>query len=303
MVISAGNGNNAVSAKDNTVRLLIPPQQDHYAEQRVKLAQVLQTTLDLNTLLELFFKQLQETVSLDGLSYGKDQGALSIAVGSECSQKVNYRLNIGQLEMGEITFSRRTRFIETEMAAIESMITTLIFPLRNALQYREAVISSLQDPLTGIGNRNALINTLEREIQLSKRHQHPLSMLIIDVDHFKCVNDTYGHATGDEVLKTLAATIQSAARQYDLVFRYGGEEFVVLLNKTSNTGASVIAERIRQEIENLSIDTGTEVIQVSVSIGVSSLHQDEDSNELFRRADAALYQAKNKGRNRIVCID
>lgn len=300
MAISVSTGNNAVKSKDNPVRLRFPIKQDDYTELRVRLTQALQTSLDLNIVLELFFEHIQELVPLQGMLYrhaGKDCQAL---IGRDYQQKVNYRLTTAHDDLGELTFSRTKRFREQDMMALESVLSALVCPLRNALLYRDAVQTSLRDSLTGAGNRVALDNALEREIQLAERHKQPLSMLVMDIDFFKRINDEYGHASGDDVLKEVARSIQAVTRLTDLTFRYGGEEFVVLLNKTDPEGAAVIAERIRQFVERVRVETHRELIKSTISIGVATLQASENGQELFKRADAALYQAKNTGRNRVI---
>ena len=146
----------------------------------------------------------------------------------------------------------------------------------------------------------ALDSTLKREINLSKRHQQPLSLLAIDIDWFKNINDTYGHLAGDEILQNLVGTIAKPSRSTDHTFRYGGEEFVVLLHNTSPEGASVIAERIREAVENQTVLISGEAIKVTVSIGVATLKIQDSAKSFFDCADQALYKAKRNGRNQVV---
>jgi diguanylate cyclase (GGDEF)-like protein len=169
--------------------------------------------------------------------------------------------------------------------------------------YRAAIESALNDPLTGTGNRLALENTLEREVNLSLRHKTPLSLVVVDIDNFKSVNDNHGHAIGDEVLKRVAKQINHCYRDTDAAYRayrYGGEEFVIILNKTDNEGAVLVGERIRESVEALEIAIENLQIKITVSIGAASLLTDDTMSRLFQRADKALYKAKHQGRNRTV---
>jgi len=300
MAISVSTGNNAIKNKDNPVRLRFPIKQDDYADLRVRLAQALQTSLDLNIVLELFFENIQELVPLQGMLYRHAAKDFQTLIGRDYQQRVNYRLTTAHDDLGELTFMRSKRFREQDMMALESILSALVCPLRNALLYRDAVQTSLRDSLTGAGNRVALDNALEREIQLAERHKQPLSMLVMDIDFFKRTNDKYGHSSGDDVLKEVARSIQAVTRLTDLTFRYGGEEFVVLLNKTDPEGAAVIAERIRQFVERVRVETHRELIKSTISIGVSTLRANETGADLFKRADAALYRAKHNGRNQVV---
>ncbi|MGE5657702.1 MAG: diguanylate cyclase [Actinomycetota bacterium] len=156
------------------------------------------------------------------------------------------------------------------------------------------------DPLTGVWNRRHLFALAEREITRVHRYNRPLSLLIIDIDHFKIINDTYGHAGGDEVLAILAKTVLNCLRKADFFGRFGGEEFVAFLPETTLKTAVAAAERIRENLANIVISVDEQQIRITVSIGVAS-YQKEDLtiDALLQRADKALYQAKNQGRNQV----
>lgn len=158
------------------------------------------------------------------------------------------------------------------------------------------------DPLTHLLNRRALTIRLVAELERVRRYNSPLTMLMIDLDHFKLVNDTFGHLVGDEVLRGIAMILQRSVRSVDMVARYGGEEFVIVLPETGETGAVAFAERIRQRVEQHSFDAQrAAMVKVSVSIGVSFFPAPhvESAEDLFARADAALYRAKDQGRNQV----
>ncbi|HEY0892218.1 MAG TPA: GGDEF domain-containing protein, partial [Cellvibrio sp.] len=207
--------------------------------------------------------------------------------------------------LGEIIFSRSKRFAEAELITLEFLLSSLIYPLRNAIRYQTAMRLALLDPLTLLGNRAALDTALRRELQMAERHQHELSLLMVDVDFFKKINDEYGHHRGDLVLCEIAKGIQSACRGSDITFRYGGEEFVVVLGKTDAERAKIIAERIRQQIAESHIKYNGKTIGTTVSIGIATRHSNEKEhiNDLFERADKALYIAKNSGRNCVISSD
>ncbi len=134
------------------------------------------------------------------------------------------------------------------------MISALIYPLRNALLYKQAVEKAYNDPLTGLNNRAAFDKSIEQEVDLATRHGHSLSLMMLDLDRFKQINDNYGHIVGDAVLKSFADCIMECMRSSDIVFRYGGEEFVILLRNTELAGAILLAERMRKNIENMKFD-------------------------------------------------
>ena len=155
---------------------------------------------------------------------------------------------------------------------------------------------SVTDNLTQTYNRTKYREVIKREIERTKRTSSPLSVAMFDIDHFKAVNDTYGHAAGDYVLKTLSQIAKGNIREIDYLIRWGGEEFVVIALDTDLRGAEVVAEKIRKTIENYNFD---KVGRLTVSFGVTQFKQDDTEDSFMKRADDALYQAKEKGRNRV----
>lgn len=278
-------------------------EQDLY---RFELLSALQSTLDIDGQLNILFDRIQSYVKVDGLSYQHNQHGIKLSLGDEPKHHCHYRLTAdserqaNSEDLGEMQFSRGTRFGEEELNRIETVISYLLYPIRNALKYHVAVQTSLRDPLTGTGNRIALDNALHRECQLAERYDQSVSMIVVDIDHFKKINDNHGHSIGDEVLKEVANTIKRETRDTDMTFRYGGEEFVVVLSKTDLLGAGIIAERLRQSVEELTVATKAGDINVTVSLGTSKLQAQENIKSLFDRADQALYLAKENGRNCVI---
>lgn len=172
---------------------------------------------------------------------------------------------------------------------------------RELIQSREALrFDATHDALTGVWSRGAILHLLEAEIQRGARVQASLGVLMIDLDHFKNVNDTYGHLAGDEVLKEAACRIGRAVRSYDFVGRYGGEEFLAILTNCTLDDLRVVAERIRTAVADFPIAANNEVLKATVSIGAivtSTQYRDQD---FLAAADSALYAAKRSGRNRVV---
>ncbi|WP_462325709.1 sensor domain-containing diguanylate cyclase [Desulfoplanes sp.] len=160
------------------------------------------------------------------------------------------------------------------------------------------------DGLTGLFNRRYFVDCVEKEIERSRRYERSLSMILFDIDHFKRINDTYGHEKGDQVLRNLARCVRRACREQDVLGRVGGEEFAVLLPETGREQAVAMAERLRQSVECERVTVGEgEVIHFSISVGVTSKNRENqgmDFQTLFTRADALMYRAKESGRNRVV---
>ena len=156
------------------------------------------------------------------------------------------------------------------------------------------------DPLTGLYNRQAILGKLHELINHAKRYKEDFSLSMLDIDHFKKVNDRYGHLTGDEVLEKIASLIYRNMRDTDIVGRYGGEEFIIILPQADSSAAMVVAERIRNIIQNAEMkDSAGNVFAITVSLGLSIWEQGEDAYSLISRADEALYNAKENGRNRV----
>jgi diguanylate cyclase (GGDEF)-like protein len=184
--------------------------------------------------------------------------------------------------------------------------TLLRFSLRDTAEViavQRIYEATVRDALTGLYNRQFLDERLAAEFAYARRHQAALSVLFVDADHFKRVNDTFGHAAGDEVLRSLGGFLRRAMRAEDIVARYGGEEFVIVLRTVSREGVLIAADRIRAGIESLYIENDGESLSITVSVGVATVSatRDYDSPEaLIAAADAALYKAKQLGRNRVV---
>jgi len=163
---------------------------------------------------------------------------------------------------------------------------------------------SITDALTGLRNRRYFDQRISEEVALSTRYKLPLTLMLIDVDHFKKVNDTYGHTVGDKVLQTLSKIIQNVVRDSDIVARYGGEEIVIITPNTTKEEAAILAERLREKVEQTkvaTIATTQEVVQVTISIGLCSLSPIiTDKEALLEESDQSLYLAKKHGRNRVV---
>ena len=200
---------------------------------------------------------------------------------------------------------------ETEMKMQELEQRMLSMQRENLeLIVRNRVLNevSSRDTLTGLFNRGYVIEKLDSEINRSVRHGSPMAVLMIDLDHFKNINDTYGHNVGDQVLQWVGKTLRESCRVYDVPGRYGGEEFCVVLPETLVGNTTVVAERIRTRLENSELNVGNEqAVRVTASFGIAGLDSAPGDAlspaTLIDRADRALYSAKNRGRNRVEMWD
>lgn len=275
------------------------PLPDQELVTRARLAQALQMSLEPLEVISLFFHQIQPLIHMSGVLFKSADNKDDARIGRESLHHCDYRLTTDEGYLGDVIFSRTKRFTESELMRIEQLLSLLVYPLRNAVRYQNAMRMALLDPLTRVGNRAAMDNHVKRELQLANRQQQPLSLLMIDVDHFKKINDEHGHPCGDLMLCEIANAIQTICRSTDTVFRYGGEEFVVLLGNTHAEGAEIIAERIRQQIAANHITYKNITIRTTVSIGIATHNSTQPGavETLFERADKALYRAKQSGRN------
>ena len=266
----------------------------------LEVSHLLHSSLEAEEILHKFTTEVSRDISIDGLIFVNSDEQLEVHIGNLKRHSLEYTITLHDSRLGQLKMSRVKPFSDTEITALEDFTTALIYPLHNAFRYARAIRLSFQDPLTGISNRAALQNDLEREVALASRSSSPLSLLLLDIDHFKQINDQHGHQSGDQALKAVASSITNSIRGSDMLYRYGGDEFLVLLACTPAEGAERVAEGIRSNIETLLIDSDKNHFNISASIGVSTLCEGDNTESLVRRADEALYQAKHDGRNLVV---
>jgi diguanylate cyclase (GGDEF)-like protein len=212
---------------------------------------------------------------------------------------------LGSLNLGSYRSDRFIRSMATDF--IEHLASVMSVCLENTLIIETIRRTSLIDPLTGVNNRRFLEQRIEEELARCMRTRLPLSCLFLDIDFFKRINDNFGHQAGDHVLALVAASIKKQLRNNDVLSRFGGEEFVVLLAESDEKNAGEIAERIRSNIAALVIEFNGQAMPVTISIGTATFEPCQAStspvlvkaNALIQSADAALYEAKREGRNRV----
>ncbi len=272
-----------------------------HASRHLELLARLAVHLDPESLLTTLFDFLSDKLAVEGVGYRHKTSHLNIVHGQRRRHRISYALvPSGAEHLGELQLNRQSPFSTQEQAELEALLPLFMLALRNALLHQAAVQSALTDALTNTGNRLSLNTAGKHEIQVAARHGMPMSLLLVDIDNFKPVNDTYGHAYGDEVLRLLAAALCQAVRRADEVYRYGGEEFVVLLANTDQTGALAMAERIRVLVAANPAIRAQHPTGITVSIGSATLRENDTLDTLCNRADMAMYQAKRSGRNRVI---
>ena len=259
----------------------------------------LQTTLEFKQLIALFSEKIEELIPHSGYIYTNEEFNLEIAIGDKTHHSCSYTLTLEDKQLGNLKLMRRNRFTHEELKLLETLLCYLVYPLNNASLLKQAINQAHTDPLTQTNNRTAFDSTVSREISLALRNDNSLSAIFLDIDHFKSINDDFGHACGDMVLSVTAKLIKQCARNSDLVFRYGGEEFVLLLSNTDLQGAQLLAERIRKKLEHHTLSFDMETVKITASLGIASLRATDTLESFIQRADDAMYQAKAHGRNQV----
>ena len=254
----------------------------------------------MHDLVQLFQDELKKVVPYDSFHYQHRGVLCDINTAKRSHHNCTYRLEMNAVWLGELTLTRGKKFSDKDTKLVEDFLCKLVYPLRDCLLYHQAQRAALQDKLTGLNNRAALDNSLTREVDLAQRQHTSLPLVVLDIDHFKTVNDSYGHSVGDLALRTLPDSIIDTLRRSDIAFRYGGEEFTLVLSNTDKASAHLVAERIRVAASQLSCNDGARNFGFTLSLGVSELEQGEHITTFFDRADQALFQAKKLGRNNTV---
>ena len=251
-----------------------------------------------------FFKKMEEFKSLKDTKFEVVRILLGKELDykfSDLKSKIIIPLIFDKKLIGGICFYTRQNMDYASFRYFDIMISELLAIFKMKYQYTEKEFMSVLDGLTGLYNRRQFEIGLEQEYNRTKRHPSDFSLAILDIDFFKKVNDTYGHQYGDYVLKTVASLMKQAFRKTDLLYRYGGEELIMIMPETNIEGAIIPVQRLRRMIEEYDFDYNGVKAKVTASIGLTMNYSEFNSPaELLKSADEALYKAKESGRNRVV---
>ena len=251
-----------------------------------------------------FFKKMEEFKSLKDTKFEVVRILLGKELDykfSDLKSKIIIPLIFDKKLIGGICFYTRQNMDYASFRYFDIMISELLAIFKMKYQYTEKEFMSVLDGLTGLYNRRQFEIGLEQEYNRTKRHPSDFSLAILDIDFFKKVNDTYGHQYGDYVLKTVASLMKQAFRKTDLLYRYGGEELIMIMPETNIEGAIIPVQRLRRMIEEYDFDYNGVKTKVTASIGLTMNYPEFNSPaELLKSADEALYKAKESGRNRVV---
>jgi len=266
----------------------------------LQLSDLLSRHLEVGQVVEAFMSEIAEDIDYCGYRFDCSDIETAIEKGVTRGFNANYRLKIQNRMLGELTVFKRGNFSSRQLCVLEDLLCSLIYPIKNAMMYQIALKSAYRDPITGLNNRTSMEKYLPREIDLAKRHKQSMAILVMDLDGFKQINDSFGHDVGDQVLREVGQVVSQVVRNTDLVYRYGGDEFVGGLAQTDLHGAIDVSERIRCSIDDLDLGDLAEDASVQVSIGITLVRQSDSLRSAFKRADKALYQAKMNGKNQII---
>jgi diguanylate cyclase (GGDEF)-like protein len=268
----------------------------------LELSGLLSQNIELDKIIEVFSNEIRNDVPHVGYLYDYSEIGATYSLGDQAEYSASYRLSVEDKSIGELTFFRHHHFSNEELRDLEDLLCSLIHPVKHAVMYQVALKSAYSDPLTGLNNRTSMEKYLPREIDLAKRHQQSMAVLVMDLDGFKQINDSYGHCIGDQVLGEVGKVILSEVRNTDLLYRYGGDEFVGGLVQTNLEGAKYVSERIRLGVEKLSMMTSLPIDIINISIGLTMVQFNDNFTQAFKRADKALYSAKQAGKNQIMIL-
>jgi diguanylate cyclase (GGDEF)-like protein len=243
---------------------------------------------------------VEATGAAGGLVLGPEGELARAGDPDAAAERIAFPLRVGSTDFGSLVLSSDS-FDAEQVEAAASLAAQVVVALDNARLHRLVERQAMVDSLTGLANRRSLEETLRGELARAARFGDSVSVVFADLDKFKAVNDRFGHAAGDEVLKAFAGALRATVRESDVAGRWGGEEFALVLSGTDAEGGARFAERARSMIENTGVEMpdGT-VIHVTASFGVASFPESRDLRDVLAAADAALYEAKREGRNRVV---
>jgi len=270
---------------------------DARALAQLSLANKLHQQLEVAALLDVFVNESVTRHPVNGIAFCIPDTHEMLLSGQDSGTIVKYRLRHNNQTLGDFEIFSDAPY----RLQLDELFAPLGAPLSNALSHYRLQQLARRDPLTRLGNRFGYESGVATELSRAQRYGHAFSMLVIDIDHFKHINDRFGHCTGDRVIRSVAEQILDCLRPYDQAFRYGGEEFVILLGQTGTQEAMQTAERVRRSIETKVRVNQDPARRITVSIGIAENTTEIASAEaLFERADRALYDAKGAGRNCVV---
>jgi len=259
-----------------------------------RLVEKLQTTLNIDELITIYSEHAKRVVKLSGLQFHSSLGAFELKDSDKQLTPFSFDLELNDEHLGKLVYFCQYQFSNTIKQKLQSLHQVLVYPLRNALMYQRVLQLATKDALTSLYNRSQFNDSLIQRIENARRHQRKFSLMLLDLDNFKQVNDNFGHKTGDDVLIAFANILKASIRTTDSVYRFGGDEFAILIDDPQFVTNKIIAERVMKSVRNCKIISN---YGVTTSIGFTLAESTDCEENIFARADEGLYEAKAAGRD------
>ena len=255
----------------------------------IALMEQLQTTLELDSIINKFAMEASKHVEFSGLSFKNEEFSTTLRGSRKGKAAHQFELNVEGEQLGTLFYTLNKPFSMASTKILAQLHQYLVYPLKNALMYKRAMLLAMQDSLTNLGNRRYFDEQLKRAMHQANRHSTTLGLVLCDLNKFKVINDTYGHAVGDKVLINFAQALSESTRDSDSTFRFGGDEFAILIEHAGKESLELIYHRIHQAVSN---NAYLVKYQVSTSLGATFMNRADNEQSLFERADKALYRKK-----------
>jgi diguanylate cyclase (GGDEF)-like protein len=260
-----------------------------YVKNHSSLLEQLQTTLDLGKLLDIIAMEAARFINFSGLYFRSQEVSKSLRGSRKAKYERQFELKLNDEFIGTLSYSIDKPIGMIHYKDLQRIHQIIIYPLKNALLYHQAIQLAMQDGLTGLGNRRYFDEQLKRAMHNANRHHTQVGLVLGDLNKFKAINDTYGHSIGDQVLKQFSNILRSCIRDSDSTFRFGGDEFAIIVENASEYALDIIQSRINNALR-------TNVLlakhQVSCSLGTTFMNRADNEHTFFERADQALYRQK-----------
>jgi diguanylate cyclase (GGDEF)-like protein len=272
----------------NAFKVFDSPQHEN-TNRKIALMEQLQTSLDLESLINIFAMEASKYVDFSGLYFKNGEVTAAIRGSRQGKSERHFELKLNQEFVGILTYAINSPISITNYKILNELHQYLIHPLNNALRYQEVLQLAMQDGLTSLNNRRSFDEQLKRAMHHANRQRNKVGLIICDLDKFKLINDTYGHNIGDEVLIQFSQALKESVRDSDSVFRFGGDEFSIIVEDATLDALTAIEQRI---CSAMSIDPLLAKYKITCSLGHTFMNRMDTQTSFFERADQALYQRK-----------
>jgi diguanylate cyclase (GGDEF)-like protein len=263
------------------------------------LLEQLQTTLEVQEILAIFAKEAEKLVEFSGLYFKNQEFSCCIKGSKTAKVERSFELKLGDEFLGTLTYAINKPISLSKYRILSQLHQHLLYPLRNALHYRAATKLAMQDSLTGLGNRRYFDKQLTRAMHHANRHHTCVGLILGDLNNFKEINDLYGHQLGDLVLKQVANAMLASVRDSDSVFRFGGDEFAIIVENASEDSLAIIEQRINSAIDD---DPLLAKHDLTCSLGGTFMNRADNEKTLFERADKTLYRQKMQTKRNLTVV-